>query len=76
MPDKKPDALEQLQQRQMALSRWDNEGGAGLGGPQKGAASGENEYRGSRTDRCRAGTPSYSCDRAGKPGDLDAGGRN
>ena len=43
MPDKNPDVLEQSQQRQMALSRWDNEGGAGLGGPQKGAASGETE---------------------------------
>ncbi len=29
MPDRKPDVLDPSQQRQMALSRWDNEGGAG-----------------------------------------------
>lgn len=38
MPDRNPDVLERARQRQMALSRWDNEGGAGLGGPQQGAA--------------------------------------
>ena len=43
MPDKNSDAPEQSQQREIALSRWDNEGGAGLGGPQKGGASGETE---------------------------------
>lgn len=43
MPDKNPDVPDQSQQRQMALSRWDNEGSAGLGGPQKGAASREME---------------------------------
>ena len=43
MPDKNLDVPNQSQQRQMALSRWDNEGGAGLGGPQKGAASGGTE---------------------------------
>ena len=39
MPDRKPDGPDRSQQRQMALSRWDNEGGAGPSGPQKGAAS-------------------------------------
>ena len=34
MPDKKPDSAASSRQRQMALSRWDNEGGAGPGGPQ------------------------------------------
>jgi len=29
MADVKPDSLDPSQQRQMALSRWDNEGGAG-----------------------------------------------
>jgi hypothetical protein len=29
MPDEKSDALSSSQQRQSALSRWDNEGGAG-----------------------------------------------
>jgi tellurite resistance-related uncharacterized protein len=40
MPDKNLDVVEQ---RQMALSRWENEGGAGLGEPQKAAASGDSE---------------------------------
>jgi hypothetical protein len=35
MPDKKSDALSSAQQRQSALSRWDNESGAGPCGPQK-----------------------------------------
>jgi hypothetical protein len=34
MPDKKPDSAAASRQRQMALSRWDNEGGAGPGGLQ------------------------------------------
>ena len=34
MPDKKPDSAASSRQRQMALSRWDNEGGAGPDGPQ------------------------------------------
>jgi hypothetical protein len=29
MPDSRPDFADSWQQRQMALSRWDNEGGAG-----------------------------------------------
>lgn len=36
MPDSKPDLIDPSQQRQRALSRWDNEGGAGPLGPQKG----------------------------------------
>jgi hypothetical protein len=35
MPDENSDALSSLQQRQSALSRWDNEGGAGPYGSQK-----------------------------------------
>jgi hypothetical protein len=35
MADVKPDSVDPSQQRQMALSRWDNEGGAGPCGPQK-----------------------------------------
>jgi len=35
MPDEKSDALSSSQQRQSALSRWDNEGGAGPDGSQK-----------------------------------------
>ncbi len=35
MPDEKSDALSSSQQRQSALSRWDNEGGAGPYGSQK-----------------------------------------
>jgi hypothetical protein len=34
MIDKKPDLSKSSQQRQRALSRWDNEGGAGPLGPQ------------------------------------------
>ena len=34
MPDKEPESAASSRQRQMALSRWDNEGGAGPGGPQ------------------------------------------
>jgi hypothetical protein len=41
MPDRKPDCLDPSQQRQMALSRWDNEGGAGPRRPQRGLISGE-----------------------------------
>lgn len=41
MSDLKPDSLAFSQQRQMALSRWDNEGGAGPCGPQKGQTSAE-----------------------------------
>jgi hypothetical protein len=41
MSDLKPDSLDPLQQRQGALSRWDNEGGAGPCGPQEGQISEE-----------------------------------
>jgi hypothetical protein len=41
MPDRKPDFFDPSQQRQMALSRWDNEGGAGPRRPQEGLISGE-----------------------------------
>ena len=36
MSDVKPESLDPSRQRQMALSRWDNEGGAGPNGPQHG----------------------------------------
>ena len=39
MTDVKPDSVDRSQQRQMALSTWDNEGGAGPSGPQSGVAS-------------------------------------
>ena len=41
MSDLKPDTLDLSSQGQMALSRWDNEGGAGPRGPQKGLVPGE-----------------------------------
>jgi hypothetical protein len=41
MSDSKPESLAFSQQRQMALSRWDNEGGAGPCGPQEGQISAE-----------------------------------
>ena len=41
MPDKEPDSSASSRQRQMALSRWDNEGGAGPGGPQGGSVPAE-----------------------------------
>ena len=41
MSDLKPDSLASSQQRQLALSRWDNEGGAGPRGPQEGQISAE-----------------------------------
>ena len=41
MSDKEPDSAASLRQRQMALSRWDNEGGAGPDGPQGGSVSAE-----------------------------------
>jgi hypothetical protein len=41
MPENKPDSAASSRQRQLALSRWDNEGGAGPGGPQGGSASSE-----------------------------------
>jgi hypothetical protein len=36
MPDKKPEFMDPSQLRQMALSRWDNEGGAGSPHPPEG----------------------------------------
>lgn len=36
MPDFKPSLLDASRERHVALSRWDNEGGAGLCGPQQG----------------------------------------
>jgi hypothetical protein len=41
MPDKKSDSSDSSDQRQMALSRWDNEGGAGPCGPQEGSIPGD-----------------------------------
>ncbi len=41
MPDRKTAFLDASQQRQMALSRWDNEGGAGPSRSQEGLISGE-----------------------------------
>jgi len=41
MPDKKPEFLDPSQLRQMALSRWDNEGGAGPLHPPEGLLSGD-----------------------------------
>jgi hypothetical protein len=41
MPGKEPDFVDPSQQHQMALSRWDTEGGAGPSGPQKGSVSGD-----------------------------------
>jgi hypothetical protein len=39
MTDEKPDVSDPSQQRQRALSRWDNDGGAGPLGPQNGVVS-------------------------------------
>ena len=41
MPDFKPESLASSQQYQAALSRWDNEGGAGPCGPRGGPMSAE-----------------------------------
>ena len=41
MSDLKPDLSAPSRQRQTALSRWDNEGGAGPCGPQEGQISAE-----------------------------------
>jgi hypothetical protein len=40
MPDSTPNALDPAQLRQRALSTWDNEGGAPLGGHQESLGSG------------------------------------
>jgi hypothetical protein len=40
MPDEKPSVSSPAGQRQGALSGWDNEGGAGVGGPQEGLGTG------------------------------------
>jgi hypothetical protein len=40
MPDSTPNALDPAQLRHRALSRWDNEGGATLGGHQEGVIPG------------------------------------
>ena len=39
MPDKKPDPPASSRQRRMALSRWENEGGAGPGEPPGGSVA-------------------------------------
>lgn len=39
MPDESPNSSSPSQLREKALSRWDNEGGAGPDGPQEGGAS-------------------------------------
>jgi hypothetical protein len=41
MPDRTPQSLDASQQRQMALSRWENEGGAGPRRLQESLSSGE-----------------------------------
>jgi hypothetical protein len=41
MSDKEPDSAASSRQRQLALSRWDNEGGAGPRGPQSASSSAE-----------------------------------
>lgn len=41
MSDKSPDFADPSRQRELALSRWDTEGGAGPCGPQEGSISGE-----------------------------------
>ena len=41
MSEKKPDPPASVRQQQRALSRWDNEGGAGPAGPQAGSVSAE-----------------------------------
>jgi len=43
MADVKPDSVGHSQERQMALSRWENEGGAGPGGPQAGRIFAESQ---------------------------------
>jgi hypothetical protein len=40
MPHTKPDFPDRSRQRHIALSRWDNEGGAGLDGPQQASIPG------------------------------------
>ena len=44
MSEKKPVSSTSLRQWQMALSRWDNEGGAGPAGPQGGSVSAEAQF--------------------------------
>ena len=44
MPDKKPAFIDIPQQQQLALSRWDSEGGAGPCGPNGSLTSDEMEY--------------------------------
>lgn len=41
MPEEKPSLADTLHQRQMALSRWDNEGGAGPSGLQQNSIPGD-----------------------------------
>ena len=53
MLDKKPDTLELLRLREAALSRWDNEGGAGPDGPQAGSCTVAYECRVGATPHSR-----------------------
>jgi hypothetical protein len=45
MQDRKPEFPNPSQQRQMALSRWDSEGGAGPCGPQKNAVADDTQSK-------------------------------
>ena len=44
MPHKRPDSLAAFQQRLMALSRWENEGGAGPLRPEESSISAEVQF--------------------------------
>ena len=74
MSDLKPDSLDPSQQRQAALSRWDNEGGAGPCGSQEGQISEDVQSEVPELTNAELVPASRPRDRAGESGDLVARG--
>ena len=59
-------------QRERALSRWDNEGGGGFGGPQNGGSSAEGEAEIPRVDQRRTRAAAGPGHRSGESADRTA----
>lgn len=59
MLDKSPDISNISEQQQLALLRWDGEGGAGPGGSQLASISNEAEADLEEIDKCRVGSNSH-----------------
>lgn len=59
MLDESPDISDFSEQQQLALSRWDGEGGASPSGPQLTSVSNETEAKLAVIDKRRVGSTSH-----------------